>query len=130
MSDLILTCIRCKSELEPTATGWTCASGCVPSAGSQSPDGGELHNCDQCQSLVAARGLRATRLGVYCSAECAGEAALREVTPITCPICDDGPASPRYRGTCSIVCEMVRDEDDQPQKRRVVFVGAMRGGAA
>src|SRR5690606_4893949 len=62
------------------------------------------------------------------SAEGAGEAALREVTQIPCPICDDGPASPRYRGTCSAVCEEVRDEESAPPRRRVLCVGQMRGG--
>lgn len=129
MKSSALFCIRCKAELEPSASGWVCSDGCAPSAGSIAPGGGELHNCDNCRGLFAARGLRATRLGVFCSAECAGEAALRDVTQIPCPICDDGPASPRYRGTCSVLCEMVRMEEEPP-KRRVVFVGHMRGGAA
>ena len=129
MKSLSLFCIRCKAELEPAVSGWVCSDGCVPSVGSLDPGGGELHNCDHCGDIVPARGLRATRLGVYCSAECAGEAALREITPIACPVCDDGPASPRYRGTCSVFCEMMRIEEEPPQ-RRVVFNGRMRGGAA
>lgn len=130
MKSSALFCIRCKAELEPSASGWVCSDGCAPSAGSLAPGGGELHNCDHCRGLVAARGLRATRLGVFCSAECAGEAALRDVTQIPCPICDDGPASPRYRGTCSVVCEAVRDEESAAPRRRVLFVGQIRGGAA
>lgn len=110
--ELVPTCIRCGGALVPTPPPkskrvddqtWTCRTGCKPvDPILRRPQVGQ---CPECERIVPARSMIATADDAYCSAECAGRAAIKAVPRTVCPVCKDAPGVPRFGGACDDLCQ-------------------------
>ena len=112
MGEFIPTCLRCGRTLAPNPLPqskrdddrtWTCGPGCKPvDPILRRPEAGQ---CPECERIVPARSMVATADDAYCSAECAGRAAIKAVTRTICPVCQNAPGVPRFGGACDDLCQ-------------------------